>query len=685
MKPPTPLRFASGAVASNFQLPTSNLELLAFLLILIVAVALRLYQLDAIPPGLTHDEAGHGHDAIAILNGARPIYLTVGYGREPLYDYLNAAAMSVFGPTALTMRLTSVFASILLIPIVYLLVRRWFGAPAALATVALLAVSFWPLTVSRQALRSTLLPILFTSAVAAFWSLRSYPFTSSPPHPFTRTIPLLRILARAAAFALLIAATLYAYIPARILWAIFVLFLIYLAVFHRADFKRLALPVLLGLLVAGLLAWPMFDYLRMHPGAEARLSMLDAPLQALQRGDVSVILNDAVSAVAAWFVPGHGDNFLAYTLRGRPIFDPVTFALFVLGLALCLRNFRKPQHAFLLIWLVVGVSPSLLTGNDASLTRSIGAMPVFYILPALAVVWLAKRPNRRPRLAVWTFVALVIFTLITSFTDYFSNWGQSPDVRAAYQHPVTEIAARASTFTEPIAVSSVYPAEPHDPYVAQVALSLDRPPFRWFDARAALVFPPGATTLVIPASTPPDPYWLDLIGQPAERVSLRAGDLDPYFDVYRWDAVAAAHRALDRASPVMRNFGDAVALIGVDLLTPSIDASDSIAIITYWQVLDPDRLASSNVTDAVLFTHALDASGAIAGQQDQLDAPSWSWRVGDRIAQIHRFALRTAPAPGPLSLEVGVFDRLSGARLPLIVEGRPAGDSVIVAQVEVTP
>ena len=56
-------------------------------LILCLALALRLWRLDSVPPGLTHDEASNGHDAAAVLRGVRPIYFTVGYGHEPLYPY----------------------------------------------------------------------------------------------------------------------------------------------------------------------------------------------------------------------------------------------------------------------------------------------------------------------------------------------------------------------------------------------------------------------------------------------------------------------------------------------------------------------------------------------------------------------------------------------------------------------
>ena len=74
------------APATRARWPGRRTEAVTLLLILIVAAAFRFYQLDRIPPGFTHDEAGHGMDAIAILHGARPIYETVGYGREPLYD-----------------------------------------------------------------------------------------------------------------------------------------------------------------------------------------------------------------------------------------------------------------------------------------------------------------------------------------------------------------------------------------------------------------------------------------------------------------------------------------------------------------------------------------------------------------------------------------------------------------------
>ena len=51
---------------------------LLLLTITLLAVFLRLYRLDALPPGLYHDEAYNGLDALALLRGDdRPLFFEV--------------------------------------------------------------------------------------------------------------------------------------------------------------------------------------------------------------------------------------------------------------------------------------------------------------------------------------------------------------------------------------------------------------------------------------------------------------------------------------------------------------------------------------------------------------------------------------------------------------------------------
>ncbi|MEJ2749477.1 MAG: hypothetical protein P8183_16470 [Anaerolineae bacterium] len=112
------------------------------LLILLTAVFLRLYAITNAPPGLTHDEADHGITAWQIVNGMRGVYFTIGYGREPLYDYATAGLMALIGPTYLAGRVTAVYFSLIMIAGMAAWVRRAFDAPTALLTAAGLAVGF---------------------------------------------------------------------------------------------------------------------------------------------------------------------------------------------------------------------------------------------------------------------------------------------------------------------------------------------------------------------------------------------------------------------------------------------------------------------------------------------------------------------------------------------------------------
>ena len=133
-------------------------------LILLVAAFLRLAALDEIPPGLTHDEADHGLDAWGVVNGIRPLYFSVGYGREPLFDYSTAGLMTFLGPSYMAGRLTAAFFSLILVAGTYAWIRRAYGGRVALLATAGVAVSFWAVMTGRQALRSVTFPALFALA-----------------------------------------------------------------------------------------------------------------------------------------------------------------------------------------------------------------------------------------------------------------------------------------------------------------------------------------------------------------------------------------------------------------------------------------------------------------------------------------------------------------------------------------
>ncbi|HSH05916.1 MAG TPA: phospholipid carrier-dependent glycosyltransferase [Anaerolineae bacterium] len=639
--------------------------------LLFVTFTLRVAFLTELPPGLTHDEANHGREAIGILDGILLFYFPLNYGSEPLYSYTVAALMAAVGENILALRLVTAYAGTLTVAATYAFTRRHFTPTTALTAAAFLGLNFWPLATSRQALRVGLLPFLTLLAILPFTELiRRH---TQPQQTITsRTQTSLTL-----AFGVAITLTLHNYLAARILWLIFPAFLLYLLIFpaNRHLFSKLWRPTLAGLLLAGLLVIPMFVYINNHPEVATRLDMLDGPLQALQRGDPRPILNNTTGALLALVVPGQGDSFLAYNVNRRPTLDFITAAFFLLGLATLWPQRRSPLYAFLAIWLLVGLAPSLITGPTANTTRNMGAQPVIYIIAALGLQpvcgWIHRK---RPPLATPSLVLIfALITLITTY-DYFITWGQNPDVRAAYQPTLVNMLAfnqADNGFPPADAVSTVYPGPAHDPSITLVYDQDLARNGRWLDARSALVFPDknNPLHLLSSAATPLHPLFT-LHATSLAQQEMRPTDLDPHFNLYQINPTPL----IPPAPSIDANFNDAVTLYHATWTAATYPPNSVAPLITVWPVTNPARLGPIvppiNTTDINIFTHILNPDDTIRVQTDLLAAPSWSWQAGDYIIQIHDFWLPPDTPPATYTSITGLYDRLSGTRLT-----RPDGSS----------
>ena len=115
-------RAMSGTLRPTIQAPRWWIAVL--LLLLVAAAWLRFWRLDALPPGLFYDEAFNGLDARQLLSGdGLPLYFPANNGREPLYIYLQAISVFLFGPTAYALRLVSALAGAVTVLAVYDLAR----------------------------------------------------------------------------------------------------------------------------------------------------------------------------------------------------------------------------------------------------------------------------------------------------------------------------------------------------------------------------------------------------------------------------------------------------------------------------------------------------------------------------------------------------------------------------------
>src|SRR4030042_5904531 len=165
-------------------------EYLALSLITPFAAFLRFYQLDAIPVGLSGDEAEDGFVAKRILRGEEyPLFIAGSFGEEPMHTYLVAVSFALWGASLWAVRFFPALMGVITVPMIFWLAKELFpkengsASLVGLFSAFFVATSYWHIIYSRFGLEVITLP-LFSSAVIYFlWrgiqSTRRWPFVAS--------------------------------------------------------------------------------------------------------------------------------------------------------------------------------------------------------------------------------------------------------------------------------------------------------------------------------------------------------------------------------------------------------------------------------------------------------------------------------------------------------------------------
>jgi len=287
------------------------------LLAVALGAALRLVALDRLPPGLYHDEAFNGLDALRVLEGDRPIYFPANNGREPLYIYLVAGAIAWLGRTPGAVRLPAAIAGTLTIAAAYGLARALYNRRVAFFTAMITATTLWPVALSRQGFRAALLPLLI--ALCLWQAARAW----RGQH--------LRDWALAGG---LYGLSFYTYLAARLTPLVLLLFGLYLA--WAGRLRRLWPGALVAGLTATLVALPLALYALNHADIFfTRTMQVSLFNPAIHGGDLPGALMRQVGRALGMFTL-HGADEVRHNVPGRPVFDPAMSLAFLLGVWLAL-------------------------------------------------------------------------------------------------------------------------------------------------------------------------------------------------------------------------------------------------------------------------------------------------------------------------------------------------------------
>jgi len=414
-------------------------ELLLVTVIVLVAVFFRTFRLDSLPRGMIADEAQRGLEAMAIAHGGYyPVFLRLT-GGLPMCAYWLAILFRFFGASLLTARAGAALIGIATVPVFYLLVRELFastrgrsGWVIAVSATFFLATSYWHVVYSRVAREMILLP--FFAILAVYCLLQAW---RSARRPYFLLCGVSMGLG------------LYTYASSYCLPLLVVVPLGYYIWREKGSLRTHFVNLLLLFGISLAVATPLALFAVSETAvftAEARAFTLVN--RELSGGSPLAAFVISCAKTAAMFV-FQGDSSLVHNPASRPVLDPVASVWFVLGLCVIIRKWRDPSHFVLLTWLLIMCLPAVVTVlTSANFSRTIGALPVVCILPALGMVtaweWLEARTGaHRPVTMLGTSVLAftLLFTAATTYHDYFMVWDTREDLRQGYDGAYTAAAA----------------------------------------------------------------------------------------------------------------------------------------------------------------------------------------------------------------------------------------------------
>jgi 4-amino-4-deoxy-L-arabinose transferase-like glycosyltransferase len=439
-------------------------ETIILILALLISAWLRLWQLGQIPPALNWDEAAIGWNAKTLFFTRRDEYGTqlplafrsFGDFKSPLYFYLTAPIVGIFGLSQITVRLLSAVSGVVSVGLIALIAAELLGGKkgiperkrarmGALAALVM-AITPWPVLLSRPALEANLALTLILGGVWFFLK------------GLQRSVWL---VLSAISFSL----SLYAYHSPKIFVPIFVIGLA--AIFRRKLLGQrgkgwIAGAALLGLvLIAPLVRLSFFgEGARRFEGTTIFYDATGQPKPFSGELIGQLVQNYLVHYSPTFLFTGVQEEYRV-GLKGQGILLWAQIPFLLLGLAALWRKKDQLWARGLLFWLLIGPLPAIIGFEIPHSIRSATLMPALVLVIALGVEasW-----DRILKLGKGSILALA-FGVLVNYLFFLGNyWKEYPVYAAAdWQYGYEQAARLASQYegqVQQIIMTSHY-GQPH--------------------------------------------------------------------------------------------------------------------------------------------------------------------------------------------------------------------------------
>jgi hypothetical protein len=171
---------------------------------------------------------------------------------------------------------------------------------------------------------------------------------------------------------------------------------------------------------------------------------------------------------------------------------------------------------------------------------------------------------------------------------------------------------------------------------------------------------------------PRSPRW-----SPAALAALRAN-----YEILHRDVVFVHRpRSLLRAPGTRQDadFGGQVRLVETAVSTTATRPGGTVRVMLRW------RRAAAPTADYTLFLHVIDPSGTTRAQVDVPPGarPTTVWAANEQAEAEYALTVADDAPPGRYQIVVGLYDPVTGQRLPVTRAGAAAGDALALAELRV--
>jgi hypothetical protein len=391
--------------------------------ILLLALALRLYQLDVLPFGVWYDEAANAMNARYLWDDANA---QVIFRDNMTYYHLwiHQIALALFGEASVIgLRLPSVLFGLGSVYLAFLVGRDLFDDAFGLGMAFFLAVPFWTINFSRIGM--TGMDAVFVSLLTSYYLLRTLEYGS------WRYVFCL---------GLSIGFGLWLYAAFR-----FVCLALFIAALTRIRFYQiywLSRGLLIAMIVV-LVTSPILAFVITQPDAYFHRTRQISIFEAEHRRDDSVteILSRNLKTYALMFNV-RGDGNARHNIPNEPMLDPIMGFLFIIGLVLGV--FRRHSILFYLLLIFALLTGSLTIPSEApnALRAIVAVIPAAYfctfalrMLRFIPVEWLR----------VGSIVVICYLVGVLNSFKYFETFAHNPESFLAFSSLET-VRGRAIAF-----------------------------------------------------------------------------------------------------------------------------------------------------------------------------------------------------------------------------------------------